>query len=121
MPVLPDAERPRWTFLTNHAHVLLCIHRDADIRLRDLADAVGITERAAQKIVADLAEQGYLRRERVGRRNRYEINYDRPLRHPVESGHDVGALLGLLERVSLEQEEVPRADRADRADRAERA
>lgn len=102
--MLPESVRPSWTFLTNHAHVLLCIHRDADIRLRDLADNVGITERAAQKIVADLAAEGYIRRERVGRRNRYEIVYDRPMRHPVESGHDVGALLGLLERVSLQQE-----------------
>ncbi|HEX7104752.1 MAG TPA: winged helix-turn-helix domain-containing protein [Acidothermaceae bacterium] len=98
-----EPDRPTWTFLTNHAHVLLCIHRDGDIRLRDLADAVGITERAAQKIVADLADAGYLRRQRVGRRNRYEIIADRPLRHPVESGHDVGALLALLERVDQQQ------------------
>jgi DNA-binding IclR family transcriptional regulator len=86
-----------WTFLTNHAHVLLCIRRDEEVRLRDVATLVGITERAAQKIVSDLAEAGYLRVERVGRRNRYSIQARRPLRHRLERGHLIGELLDLLE------------------------
>ena len=94
-----EQPRPEWTFLTNHGHVLLCIHRDGDIRIRDIATAVGITERAAQKIVADLVQGGYVSREKTGRRNRYTVVTDRPLRHPVESQHDVGELLTVLERV----------------------
>lgn len=82
-----------WTFLTNHSHVLLCIHRDPEVRLRDVADQVGITERAAQKIVGDLVAGGYLEVERVGRRNRYTVNGHLPLRHPLEDDHDVGEIL----------------------------
>ncbi len=85
-----------WTFLTNHTHVLLCIRQDPDIRLRDVAEQVGITERAAQAIVSDLEAGGYLRRERVGRRNRYEVRLDVPLRHPLEDHHTVGEILDLL-------------------------
>jgi DNA-binding Lrp family transcriptional regulator len=94
--VATDDEVPRWTFLTNHAHVLNCVAGDPDIRLRDIAERVGITERAAQAIVADLVEDGYLTRTRVGRRNRYEVHGDQPLRHPIESDHEVGELLGVL-------------------------
>ena len=86
-----------WTFLTNHAHVLLCIKRDDDVRLRDVATLVGVTERAAQKIVADLAAAGYLTVERVGRRNRYRIRARQPLRHPLERNHRIGELLDLLQ------------------------
>lgn len=86
----------RWTFLTNHAHVLVCIARDPGIRGRDIAERVGITERAAQSIVADLAEAGYLTRTRVGRRNTYEVHPDLPLRHPVEAAHQVGELLAVV-------------------------
>ena len=82
-----------WTFLSNHAHVLLCIARDPVIRLRDIAAAVGITERAAQRIVSDLADAGYLTRERMGRRNRYAIHLELPLRHPLEADSPVGVLL----------------------------
>jgi DNA-binding transcriptional ArsR family regulator len=85
-----------WTFLTNHAHVLLCVSRDPQARLRDVADAVGITERAAQRIVAELEAGGYLTRIREGRRNRYEIHADVPLRHPVEREHAVGEILAVL-------------------------
>lgn len=85
-----------WTFLTNHAHVLVCIARQPDIRLRDVATRVGITERAVQSIVADLEEGGYLDRSRVGRRNHYRLHVDRPLRHPVERGHQVTELLDLF-------------------------
>lgn len=85
-----------WTFLTNHAHVLLCISRDPSTRLRDVAAAVGITERAAQRIVGELEEAGYLERRREGRRNVYELREDRPLRHPLEEEHAVGELLAVL-------------------------
>ena len=85
-----------WTFLTNHAHVLLCLARDREMRIRDVALQVGITERAAQRIVADLVEAGYLQRSKDGRRNRYSLNTERPLRHPLESEHAIGEILALL-------------------------
>jgi len=91
-----DGARASWTFLTNHAHVLNCIAGDPGIRLRDVADRVGITERATQLIVADLVDAGYLTRTRVGRRNRYEVHPEVPLRHPIEQDHDIGALLDAL-------------------------
>lgn len=87
----------QWTFLTNHAHALVCIARDPGLRLRDVAERVGVTERAAQRIVSDLVESGYLERQRDGRRNSYRVRPDRPLRHPVEKGHDIGAILSALE------------------------
>jgi predicted transcriptional regulator len=90
--------RSEWTFLTNHAHVLLCISKDPLIRQRDIAQLVGITERAAQKIVSELEEAGYVVRERVGRRNRYVVNRDVALRHPLEAHHEIGELLSLLSR-----------------------
>ncbi|MFD1364187.1 helix-turn-helix transcriptional regulator [Actinoplanes sichuanensis] len=85
-----------WTFLTNHAHVLLAVAREPTARLRDVADAIGITERAAQAIIADLEAAGYLERERVGRRNRYTINPVGRFRHPAEAGHSIGELLDLF-------------------------
>jgi len=85
-----------WTFFTNHAHTLLCIARDPGIRLRDVAERVGVTERAAQRIVSDLVEAGYLDRLRDGRRNYYRVKTDQPLRHPVEQGHDIGEILSVL-------------------------
>ena len=88
--------RPAWTFLTNHAHVLLCIYREPEIRLRDVALRVGITERMVQKIVAELAEAGYLVVEKDGRCNRYQLQTDLRLRHPLQSRHAVGRLLELL-------------------------
>ncbi|MFM9033916.1 MAG: helix-turn-helix transcriptional regulator [Mycobacterium sp.] len=87
----------QWTFLTNHAHALVCIARDPGLRLRDVAERVGVTERAAQRIVSDLVESGYLERRRDGRRNFYRVQPDRPLRHPVEHGHDIGAILEVLD------------------------
>jgi predicted DNA-binding transcriptional regulator len=89
-------ESVSWTFLTNHAHVLLCIKRDPGVRLREVATEVGITERAAQRIVAELVEAGYVTREREGRRNHYEVHAELPLRHPLERDHEIGELLGLL-------------------------
>lgn len=95
-----SAARPEppseWAFLTNHAHVLLSIVADPDIRLRDVAVSVGITERAAQRIVMELEQTGFLERERVGRRNRYRVHSNRPLRHPMDHRHQVGELLGVL-------------------------
>ena len=85
-----------WTFFTNHAHVLLCLARDPEMRIRDIALKVGITERAAQRIVAELVDAGYLQRAKSGRRNRYTLNTERPLRHPLESEHAVGEILELL-------------------------
>ncbi len=87
---------PDWTFLTNHAHVLLAITRDPEARLRDVAALVGITERAAQRIVAELEQEGYLTRTRDGRRNRYEVHPGVPLRHPLEREHQIGELLDVL-------------------------
>ncbi|MDJ0335029.1 winged helix-turn-helix domain-containing protein [Salinibacterium sp. G-O1] len=85
-----------WTFLTNHAHVLLCVSKDPGMRLRDIAEAVGITERAAQRIIAELVADGYLTRERDGRRNRYQLYPELPLRHPLEHNHQIGELLMTL-------------------------
>ncbi len=93
-----DVAKPGWTFLSNHGHVLVCIAEDAEVRGRDIALRVGITERAAQSIVADLVEAGYVSRDRVGRRNRYEIHAERPLRHPIEQEHSIGELLVALGR-----------------------
>ena len=77
----------RWTFLTNHAQVLVCIARDSGIRVREIGDRVGITERAAHRIVAELADAGYIARERNGRRNRYTINAEVPLPDPSARSH----------------------------------
>jgi len=88
--------QPAWTFLTNHAHVLLCIAREPESRMRDAAQLVGITERAVQRIVADLEEAGYLERTRQGRRNRYEVRTDLPLRHPIERHERVSSLITLV-------------------------
>jgi predicted transcriptional regulator len=86
-----------WTFLTNHTQVLLCIARDRDVRLRDVALSVGITERAAQRIVGDLIEAGYVTSQRVGRRNRYVIDQEAAMRHRAQIGHEIGELLELFE------------------------
>lgn len=85
-----------WTFLTNHTHVLICLTRDPQLRLRDLAAAVGITERAVQGIVKDLETAGCITRHREGRRNRYAVVSDRPMRHRVEQDHVIGDLLDVM-------------------------
>lgn len=92
------ASRParQWTFLSNHAHVLVCVALEPDCRLREVAERVGITERAVQKIVADLEAAGVLTRRRAGRRNTYRLVLDAPLRHPLESHRSVGSLLGMV-------------------------
>jgi Winged helix-turn-helix DNA-binding len=93
-PVAPA----RWDFLTNHAHVLLCISEDPGIRLRDIAAAVGITERSAHKFISELVDEGYVLRERHGRRNRYKVKPELPLRHPLVQDRQVGELLDVLLR-----------------------
>ena len=85
-----------WTFLSNHATVLLCIAQEPEIRLREVAERVRITERAVQRIVADLEHAGYLSRVRRGRRNHYKLHADRPFRHPVVAHRDVSLLLYLM-------------------------
>jgi len=85
-----------WTFVTNHTRVLLCLAENPDLRLRDVANVIGITERAAQRIVADLVEAGYVERQRIGRRNRYALNRERSMRHSSQQGHEVGELLEVL-------------------------
>ncbi len=87
----------RWTFLSNHAHVLILLARQPDLRMRDLAERVGVTERAVQRIVAELAAEGYVDVQKSGRRNHYSVRPDQPLRHPVEEGATVGCLIDLLE------------------------
>lgn len=95
-PRSPETPRKGWDFLTSHAHVLLVISRDSGIRLRDIAAAVGITERGAHKIVTELVAEGYILREREGRRNRYKVRPELPLRHPLVQERAVGDLLAVL-------------------------
>lgn len=95
-----------WTFLTNHAHVLFCLTKDPEIRLRDVADKVGITERAVQRIVTELETAGFITRQRNGRRNSYIVHRHHPLRHPIESHRSVDDLLNLI----LHQGELLPAD-----------
>lgn len=90
----PDTKE--WRFVTNHTQVLLCISRDDGVRLRDIAEHVGITERAAQRILADLVEGGYVQRKRVGRRNHYSIDREAKMRHPAQIHQEIGDLLDLL-------------------------
>ena len=86
-----------WTFLTNHAHVLVCVSKDPEILMRDIAQQVGITERAVQNVVGELVDAGYLVRERDGRRNHYEVRGALPLRHPIERHRQVRELIALVQ------------------------
>lgn len=85
-----------WSFLTNHALALVCIERDPDARIRDIADCLGVTERAAHRIICDLCEAGYLTKERVGARNRYTVELEGDLRHPLLGGHSARELVEAL-------------------------
>ncbi len=85
-----------WTFLTNYGHVLLCIAADPEIRMKDIAERVGITERATQRIVADLLAAGYLTSDKTGRRRSYQVHSALPFRHPVERHNEIGMLLRLV-------------------------
>jgi predicted ArsR family transcriptional regulator len=93
-----EPRAPGWTFLSNHGHVLICIAGDPDIRISEIAERVGIGVRAAQGIVNDLVEAGYINRAKVGRRNRYTVDTRRHLRHPVEADHRIGELIAGLTR-----------------------
>lgn len=88
-----DEARPSWTLLTNHAHVLVAISREPELRQREIAELVGITEGAVQRILHELESDGYVRRERIGRRNRYHVDHRRPLRHQLEHPHTVGDVM----------------------------
>lgn len=86
-----------WTFLTNHSHVLLCLAQNPSVRMREIATKVCITERAVQRIIAELTEAGYITRTKDGRCNHYQINFKRRLRHPIEAGQTIAELLHLLD------------------------
>jgi Winged helix-turn-helix DNA-binding len=99
----PEASSPessgqaaRWTFLTNHTHILICLARDPELRIRDIAELVGITQRAVQRILVELEEGGALSHTKEGRRNRYQVNLDCALRHPLECSHLLKDVLACL-------------------------
>jgi predicted transcriptional regulator len=91
-----QSPRSEWSLLTNHGNVLLCIARQPTIRISEVARSVGIGERAAQKIIADLVDDGFLTRTKEGRRNRYEVNHNARFRHPLHSHIEIGPLLAVL-------------------------
>jgi predicted ArsR family transcriptional regulator len=88
----------RWAFITSHGVVLLEVAREPNATIRQIAERAGLTERQAHRVLADLAEEGYIVRERVGRRNRYNVNASRPLRHPSVAARRIGDLLELIDR-----------------------
>ena len=94
--VTPPAVVPSWTFLTNHAHALVCVAQNPEVRLAEIARLVGIGERAVHSIVQDLVDAGYVLRSRNGRHNVYEVCLDQPLRHPLEAGHQIAVVFGPL-------------------------
>jgi predicted transcriptional regulator len=87
-----------WTFLSNHSHVIICLARDPEIRMKDVAALVGITERAVIRIATELEEAGYIKKKRIGRRNHYSIVVEKNLRHPLEAHHSIKAILALAKR-----------------------
>ena len=91
----PKDQKPSWTFLSNHSHVIICLERDPEMRVREIADIVGITERAVIRIISELEEAGYIKKERLGRRNRYAVVANTPLRHPLEAHHSIQGILAL--------------------------
>lgn len=97
-PAEPEVEEDAhvWTFLSNYAHVLVCVARDRDAKLRDIAELVGVTERAVHRIITELESAGVITRIREGRRNHYELDLDAPMRHPLEADRTVGDLLAAL-------------------------
>jgi DNA-binding MarR family transcriptional regulator len=88
----------RWTFLTNHAHVLAVLHSNPRLVLRQVAAQVGITERAVQRIIQDLEEGGFIKRQKVGRQNQYKVLSNQSLRHPIEAHRKIGDLLKLINK-----------------------
>jgi DNA-binding MarR family transcriptional regulator len=94
--IMSSTDQPTWTFLSNHAQVLLCITRDPNIRIRDIAPIVGITERAAARIVSDLVAAGYLNRTKIGRRNHYQLNGEARMRHAAQADNKINDLLDIF-------------------------
>lgn len=99
------SEQRPWRFVTNHTQVLLTIVRNPEIRTREIAVQVALTERAVQRIVADLTEAGFIESTRVGRRNHYTVNRTAKMRHPAQIDHEIGELLDLLRLDELEESE----------------
>jgi hypothetical protein len=95
-PAARVTDGSRWTFLTNHAHVLILLSKAPDTVLREVAFQVGITERAVQRIIADLDRDGFIERVKVGRQNSYRIRPNQPLRHPIEAHRSIGDLIDLI-------------------------
>lgn len=94
MPPKPSpTNEPTWTFLSNHAHVLICLARQPDVRLSEVADLVGIQERTVHRIIHELSDAGYVTVSKVGRTNVYEIDLDHPLRHPLEADHEIREII----------------------------
>ena len=106
---MSSPEPKTWTFLTNHAQVLLCVAEDPEIRLRDVAERVGITERATQRILAELVEAGYVKTKRVGRRNSYTVDQEHAMRHTAQLGLEIGTLLEALSNHSPPDAATPAA------------
>lgn len=96
MKIISGDKDHAWGFVTNYAHVLVCVAADPTARLRDIAATVGVTERTAAQLVSDLEGAGYLTKTRIGRRNRYEVHDELPLRHPQHRHHTVGELIRFL-------------------------
>jgi hypothetical protein len=105
-----SAATPRWSVFTNHGHVLIYVASNPDARVRDIAGAVGVTERATQAILHDLKEAGYVTARITGRRNHYTVLRDTPLHHPVERGMTIGDLLVLV-RLAAGSSAEPDSDR----------
>jgi DNA-binding MarR family transcriptional regulator len=93
----PSPPQSQWTIFSNHAHVLVCIARNPEERVREIAAKVGITERAVQRIIGDLEQAGVIARERLGRNNRYSLSLDRPLRHPLEAHRTIAEVIRIIE------------------------
>lgn len=106
-PVEPKAHSG-WTFLTNHSHVLVCLAEDPNVRIREMASAVGITERAVQRILAELEASGVIEKVREGRRNRYQVRLDSPLRHPLEAHCTILQLMRAVGRSPLDDASTAR-------------
>lgn len=107
-----EESTPSWTFLTNHAQVLACIAQDPGVRLREIGERVGITERAAHRIVVDLSAAGYVTRQRNGRRNQYKVNAHLPVHDPIASDQDLGQLLEVLSAPHRSERQTDHTDTA---------
>ncbi len=104
----------RWTFLTNHSHVLILLDADPHLVLREVANRVGITERAVQRIIHDLEDGGFIEREKVGRQNHYRVLKHLPLRHPIEAHRKIGELLQMIGGTDSTREATDKGARGGR-------